>query len=686
MADAKPGRSANITCEEAMTPDPIPQMRLYTQWLSERRGLDFDSYEALWRWSVTDLEAFWRSIWDYHAVCSPTAYKRALSTERMPGAVWFEGARVNFCAQVLRHVEAAEAAAQPAVIAENERGEVVELSWRELRRQVAALALTLRDRGVGPGDRVAAYLPNGAEAIVAFLASASLGAVWSVCAPDMGVQAILDRFRQIEPKVLIAANGVRYAGKALDRCGVVCDLLGGLPSVETAIVVETPEAGAGLDFDMTFGQAITRPANETDAFAPEFLAFDHPLWIVYSSGTTGQPKAIVHSHGGALMTFLAAAKHTDLGASYDRNTFGDRFHWYSSTGWIMWNCQMAGLLSGTTICLFDGSPSGPKDALDWGVLWRFAARHRVTLFGAGAAFYASGMKAGINLGQFGDLTAIRALGSTGSPLPPEVQLWGAEQFAEIGRPDIWWCNVSGGTDIAGAFVTANRDLPPSPGRMQCRHLGAAVEAWDDGGRAVVGAVGELVCVKPMPGMPIYFWNDPDNSQLIGSYFDVFPGVWRHGDWIEIDAHGVCTISGRSDATINRQGLRMGASEIYSAVERLPEIADCMVIDLETGVGESELLMFVVLGLGARLDADLRGRIGEAIRSSLSPRFVPDEIVAAPAVPRTLSGKKQEVPIKRLLQGHAAAKIINRDAMMNPDALDWFVAFQARRAGAARAGR
>jgi acetoacetyl-CoA synthetase len=665
-----------------MRRDPIPQMRLYTDWLSQHRGLDFASYDELWRWSVDDLEAFWRSIWDYHAVCSPTPYTRVLAAERMPGAVWFEGARVNFCAQVLRHVEAAEAAGQPAIIAENERGEVVELGWRELRRQVAALALTLRERGVGPGDRVAAYLPNGPQAVVAFLASASLGAVWSVCATDMGVQAILDRFRQIEPKVLIATDGVRYAGKAIDRAGVVTDLLAGLPSVETAIVVETPEASARPAFDLTFAQAIARPADETDAFAPEFLAFDHPLWIVYSSGTTGQPKPIVHGHGGVLVTFLAAAKHTDLGPSYDRNTLGERFHWYSSTGWIMWNCQVAGLLTGTTICLFDGSPSGAKSAPDWGGLWRFAARHRVTIFGAGAAFYTSCMKAGIKLGQFGDLTAVRALGSTGSPLPPQAQLWGSKEFAALGTPDIWWCNISGGTDIAGAFVTANRDLPPSPGRMQCRHLGAAVEAWDDSGRAVVNAVGELVCVKPLPGMPIYFWNDPDNSRLIGSYFDVYPGVWRHGDWIEIDAHGVCTISGRSDATINRQGLRMGTSEIYAAVERLPEIADAMVIDLETGIGQSELLMFVVLGPGARLDAGLEGKVAEAIRSSLSPRFVPDEIIAVPAVPRTLSGKKQEVPIKRLLQGASATKIINRDAMSNPESLDWFVAFQAKRAARA----
>jgi acetoacetyl-CoA synthetase len=668
-----------------MTVDSIPQMRLYTHWLREHRGLDFASYDELWRWSVQDLEAFWRSIWDYHGVFSPTAYKRVLAAEQMPGAVWFEGARVNLCAQVLRHVEAAEAAAQPAVIAENERGDVVELGWRELRRKVAALALTLRERGIVPGDRVAAYLPNIPEAVIAFLASASVGAVWSVCSTDMGVKAILDRFRQIEPKVLIAASGVRYAGRAIDRSGVVAELLAGLPSVETFIAVETSESMARTGSDMTFAQAVACPSERTDAFVPEFLAFDHPLWIVYSSGTTGLPKPIVHGHGGTMISLLAASKHTDLGPSYDRNTFADRFHWYSSTGWIMWNCQVAGLLTGTTICLFDGSPSGPKDALDWGTLWRFAARHQVTLFGAGAAFYTNCMKARIKVGDFGDLTAIRALGSTGSPLPPEAQQWGTEEFAAMGKPRIWWCNISGGTDIAGAFVTANRELPPSPGRMQCRHLGTAVEAWDDSGRAVVNAVGELVCTKPLPSMPLYFWNDPDNSRLISSYFDVYPGVWRHGDWLLIDEHGVCTISGRSDATINKQGLRMGTSEIYSAVEGLPEIADSMVIDLETGIGESQLLMFVVLNQGASLDAGLRTRIAAAIKSWLSPRFVPDEIFAVPAVPRTLSGKKQEVPIKRLLQGAATAKIINRESMVNPDSLDWFIAFQnSRNLGWARA--
>ena len=661
-----------------MTRDPIPQMRLYQNWLRDHLGLHFATYNELWHWSVSDLDAFWRSIFHYHDIQSPTPYARVLAAELMPGARWFEGARVNYCAQVLRHVDAAENAAMPALVAENERGEVLELGWKELRRQVAALALTFRERGVVPGDRVAAYLPNAPESIVAFLASASIGAVWSVCSTDMGVPAILDRFQQIEPKVLIAVDGVRYAGKALDRGAVATELLAALGSVEVSIVVETAEATVRPAFDMTFKQAIARPRPQTDAFAPEFLPFDHPLWIVYSSGTTGLPKAIVHGHGGTLISALAASKHLDLGASYDQNTLGDRFHWYSSTGWIMWNCQVGGLLTGTTVCLFDGSPSGPKGRLDWGTLWRFAARHRVTIFGAGAAFYANCMKADSCLREFGDLNAIRALGSTGSPLPPEVQRWGSQQFAELGTPDIWWCNIAGGTDIAGAFVSANRELPPSPGGMQCRQLGTAVEAWDDAGRSLVNEVGELVCVKPLPSMPLYLWNDPGDERLIAAYFDRFPGVWRHGDWILIDQHGVCTISGRSDATINKQGVRMGTSEIYSAVEQLTEISESLVVDLATGFGESRLFMFIVLRGDTRLDSGLRHKIGAAIKSNLSPRFVPDEIFAVPGIPRTLSGKKQEVPIKRLLEGRDATKIINRDTMMNPESLDWFIAFQAKR--------
>jgi acetoacetyl-CoA synthetase len=352
----------------------------------------------------------------------------------------------------------------------------------------------------------------------------------------------------------------------------------------------------------------------------------------------------------------------------------------------MWNNQVAGLLSGTTICLFDGSSNGSKDANDWGTLWRFAARNRVTVFGAGSAFYTNCMKSGVNLANCGNLTSVRTLGCTGSPLPPQVQLWGTAQFGTLGTPDIWWCNISGGTDIYTAFATGNRELPATPGRMQCRQLGTAVESWDETGKSVTGEVGELVCVKPLPSMPICFWNDSGNSRYLGSYFDTYPGIWRHGDWLVIDEHGVCTISGRSDATIKRQGLRMGASEIYSAVEGLTEIADCMVIDLQTGVGESKLIMFVALVPGAALDEALRNRIAGAIRSSLSPRFVPDEVIAVPGVPRTLSGKKQEVPVKRLLQGHPAMKVINRDAMANPEVLEWYLDFHAARQAQIEVGR
>ena len=661
-----------------MVSNPVPQMRLYTDWLRLHRGLHFDSYDSLWRWSVEDLEGFWRSIWDYHSLTSPTSFKRVLSSESMPGAIWFDGAQVNYTAQVFRHVEAAEADDQPAVISEDERGTMRSLGWRELRHQVAALALTLRDFGVVRGDRVAAYLHNGPEAVVGFLACASIGAVWSVCAPDMGAQAVLDRFRQITPKALIAVDGVRYAGKLLDRSTIVGELQRELTSLRALILVETPEAAQHLASATTFARALNRSETETASFTPEHLPFDHPLWIVYSSGTTGLPKPLVHSHGGLMITCLAAATHLDLGPSYDANTRGDRYHWYSSTGWVMWNGQVAGLLTGTTICLYDGSPSGSKEAPDWGRLWKFAARNRVTIFGSGAAFYTSCMKSGLELAQCGDLSAVRALGSTGSPLPPEVQQWGTAQFAALGTPDIWWCNLSGGSDVCCAFVTGNRELPAAPGRMQCRHLGVAVEAWNDDGQPIVGKVGELVCVKPIPSMPIYFWGDVDNARYLGSYFETFPGIWRHGDWLQIDDDGVCTISGRSDATINRQGLRMGTSELYSAVESLPDILDSMVIDLETAVGESKLIMFLVLSRGAELDGHLRKQVADAIGKSLSPRFIPDEMIAAPGVPRTLSGKKQEIPIKRLLQGHPLEKVISRDAMANPEVLSWYTAFASRR--------
>ncbi len=660
-----------------MPADPVPQMKLYRDWLAKERGLSFGSFEEMWRWSVTDLEAFWRSVWDYHELASPTPWAKALSREQMPGAVWFEGAQVNYARQVFRHVEAADAAGQPAIIAENELGDVRVLSWGELKRQVASMALRLRGLGVKRGDRVVAYLPNGPEAIVAMLGSVSIGAIWSICAPDMGAPAVIDRFQQVRPKVLIAADGVHYAGRAMDRSGTVAGLREALPTVESLILLETSSAAGKLDGAMAFADAVGLRGADVERFEPEWLEFDHPLWILYSSGTTGLPKPLVHSHGGVIMTALAGAKHSDIGASYHPNTLGERYHWYSSTGWVMWNSQLSGLLGGTTICIYDGSPSGAKDKPDWSVLWRFAARHKVTYFGAGAAYYGNCMKAGLALSACGDLSRIRAIGSTGSPLPPDVQAWGTAQFASIGTRDIWWSNISGGTDIAACFVGGNRELPLETGRMQCRQLGVATEAWNEDGKPVIGEVGELVCVRPMPSMPIYFWGDEGDERYLSSYFDQYPGIWRHGDWLTIYEDGSCTITGRSDATINRNGVRMGTSEIYAAVERLDEVMDSLVIELEQGDGDSRLVMFLVLREGAALDDVLRAKLASSIRSSLSPRFIPDDVFVAPGIPRTLSGKKQELPIKRLFQGKPIARIINREAMANPDVLDWYAAQSGR---------
>jgi len=650
----------------------VPQIRLYQDWLRDEHGLVFDGFPALRQWSVTDLEAFWQSVWTYNDLRSPTPFGCALGCERMPGAVWFPGAQLNYAAQVLRHVEAAEAAGQPAIIAEDEQGDTREIAWPELRRQVAAFAATLRELGILPGDRVVAYLPNRPETIVAFLACASVGAVWSVCAPDMGVPAIRDRFNQIAPKLLIAVDGVLYGGRSLDRTGVVEELRAALPTLETTIVLRTPYASRPLPDTLGFAEALATYA-DADGFAPLSLPFDHPLWILYSSGTTGLPKPLVHSHGGVVLTALAGGLHTDLGPSYAANSWGERYHWYSTTGWVMWNAQVAGLLTGTTICLFDGSPSGARERPDWSTLWRFAARHRVTFLGAGAAFHVACMRAELDLRACGDLSQVRAIGSTGSPLPAETQNWGARQFAALGTPEIWWCDVSGGTDLCSNFTTANRELPQRPGAMQCRQLGAAVEAWDEHGRPVVGELGELVCTRPIPAMPIKLWGDVDGSRYHEAYFATYPGVWRHGDWLRIDADESCTISGRSDATINRGGLRMGTSEIYAAVEQLPEVADSLVVDVNSGgLAESRLMLFVVLAAGATLDEVLRARVAAAIRASLSPRFVPDVVLAAPAIPRTLSGKKQELPVKRILQGDDPRRVVDRSAMANPDCIDWYV--------------
>jgi acetoacetyl-CoA synthetase len=635
-------------------------MTRYMRWLADERGLAFDDYESLWEWSATEIEDFWASIWDFFEVEASAPYSEVLPDRGMPGAKWFPGAQLSHPQHIFRGKRDSDV----AVLHASELRELDELTWGELRDQVARVAAGLRDLGVERGDRVVAYMPNIPETLVAFLATASIGAVWSSCSPDFGAASVVDRFAQIEPKVLFSVDGYRYNGRDFDRMDTVAGLQAEMPTLQRTVVLpyldQAPDL-ARLRNAMPWADLLA--AGEGAALEFEQVPFDHPLWVLYSSGTTGLPKAIVQGHGGILLEHLKKLHlHVD-------GQEGDRLFWFTTTGWMMWNFLVGGLLTPASIVLYDGSPGHP----DMDVLWDLAERIGMTCFGTSASYIAACMKAGIEPGAERDLSRLRAVGSTGSPLSPEGFEW---IYEHVGR-DTWLFSTSGGTDVCTAFVGGVPLLPVYRGELQGRALGAKVEAFDEDGNSVVDEVGELVITEPMPSMPLYLWGDDDGSRYRASYFEQYPGVWRHGDWIEITSRGTAVISGRSDSTINRQGVRMGTSEIYRAVQGVPEVVDSLVIDIPRPGTEGWMPLFVVLAEDETLDEELTTEIKRRIRELCSPRHVPDVVYQIAEVPRTLSGKVLEVPVKRILTGTPPERAASRDSLANPGSLDYFVELAAK---------
>jgi acetoacetyl-CoA synthetase len=626
-----------------------------TAWLAD---LELPGYDALWKWSVADVGRFWRRVWDRFGVRADGDPTVALADASMPGARWFPDVALSYPEQVFAGKDDSAVAVHFA--AEGRAPD--HWTWERLRFETARIRGGLAHLGVGRGDRVAGCLPNIPETLAAFLATSSLGAIWSCCSPDFGSRTIIDRFAQIEPKVLLAVDGYRYGGKDFDRSELIGELRAALPTVERMVVLAYPADDGDWD-------AVFPPTNEPLEFVR--VPFDHPLWIVYSSGTTGLPKAIVHGHGGIVLEHLKNFRlHHDVRR-------GDPLLWFTTTGWIMWNYLVSGLLSDVSIVLYDGNPGYP----DLGTLWDLAAQTRASLFGSGAAFIHGCMKAGIDPASGRDLSALRSIGSTGSPLAPEAFDW---IYARLGD-HIWLASVSGGTDIAGAFIGGAPIVPVYRGELQARMLGVDVQSWDDDGSPLTDEVGELVVTQPMPSMPVGFWNDPGDRRYIDAYFSTYPGVWRHGDWIRITPRGSAVIYGRSDSTINRGGIRIGTAEVYAAVLSLEQVAEALAVDVpsEDGTGDGHLFLFVALAPGAELDDELRAELRARIRSDCSPRHVPDEVISIPEVPKTLTGKLLEVPVKRLLMGRDVAQAASRDALGNPEALDWFVQFARERRRAAQ---
>ncbi|HYF25672.1 MAG TPA: acetoacetate--CoA ligase [Baekduia sp.] len=629
------------TADVLWTPSPERIERAAITRFARERGLPED-YVALWRWSVDHLEDFWAAIWEHFDVLG--TYDRVLGSREMPGAEWFPGAEINHAEHVFRGRDDGDVAIRHA----SELRPVAEMTWGELRARTAGIRAGLQARGVGRGDRVAAYLPNVPDTIAAFLATASLGAIWSSAAPEFGARSVIDRFAQIEPKVLLAVDGYRYGGKDFDRSGQVAQIHA---EVGGELVTLGHLDGSGWQ-DGFLGDA---------PLAFDRVPFGDPLWILYSSGTTGLPKAIVQSQGGILLEHLKKM-HLHLDAQR-----GDRVFWFTTTGWMMWNFLVGVLLTEASIVLFDGNPAG--DAL-----WDLAEETGTTTFGVGAAYLAGQMKAGAHPAQGRDLR-IDAVGSTGSPLSPEGFRW---VYDELGS-ETWLFSTSGGTDVCTAFVGGVPTLPVYEGELQARSLGCDVQSWDEDGNELVGEVGELVITQPMPSMPVAFWGDEDGSKLREAYFEHYPGVWRHGDWIEITERGTAIIYGRSDSTINRGGVRMGTSEIYRAVLAVDDVVDALVVDVPQQGRESWMALFIVLREGAELDDDLRRAVARRVREDCSPRHVPDDVFAVAEVPRTLSGKVLEVPVKRILMGEAPEKAASRDSLANPQALDVFVQLARERA-------
>ncbi|MER6155578.1 acetoacetate--CoA ligase [Streptomyces sp. NPDC001868] len=666
-ADASPTVGATTPgADPFWTPDPetaaSSRIADFTRWAAGRFGgvaADAD-YAELHRWSVTDLEGFWGAVWEYFGVEADAPYERVLADERMPGARWFPGATLNYAHHALRDLPSHA----PAIVALDETGAGYEVTGRQLRARVASVAATLRDLGVGPGDRVVGYLPNTPHAIIAFLAAASIGAVWSVCGQDYAPRAAADRFGQLEPTVLIAADGYLFNGTPHDRREAALELARSLPGLKATVLV----GRLGLPWPTDNYPTLVVPwedaATRTEELVCVPVPFDHPLWVVFSSGTTGLPKGIVHGHGGVLLEHLKTlGLQSDLGP-------GDRLLWYTTTHWMMWNLVVSTLLTGATTCTYDGSPAllAKPD-----ILWELAARHRVTLFGTSPQYLLGMAKFGIDPSVH-DLSSIRAIGCTGSALPASAYPWVGRHVGER----VQLVSVSGGTDIVSGFAGGAPNTPVWAGELSAPHLGVALAAYDAEGSPVVDQVGELVVTRPMPSMPLSFWNDVDGSRYRDAYFSSYPGVWRHGDWITVTGHGSVIVHGRSDSTLNRNGVRLGSADIHDVVERMPEIVEALVIGAEEADGGYWMPLFVVLGAGVELDDALRERVRAAIRDGASPRHVPDEIIAVPAIPHTRTGKKLEVPVKRLLQGAALEDVVNLAAVDEPGAVEFFAGVGAER--------